>query len=192
MNWLDTQTQELLQRDRHLKLAPPKTSEFGLLLLQRGMDYSRLLRAICLINNCSQSQAAALARQSLPVTINSDINYEDALLGQFELICCDAISAFISSEVLEEGDRNYQRSLLDKVIQSPEFKAVSVTVVEIPKSESGERFADQFLGITKETLQVLPFPFRVDAPFKKVRIMKHWAGKIGVRLDYASSEAVAP
>ena len=186
MNWLDTQTQELLQQEPPLKLAPPKAAEFGLVLLQKWVSQQRLVRAICRINNCSESDAAHLLRQPAPVTVNPDLAYEDALVGQFELICCDTPAAVLSSEVLEHGDTSYLTSLLQKISRSPEFRPCSMTVIAIPRTEDGKKFADQFLGIDGRGLEELAFPFRDEAPFKKARIMKHWAARIGARLEYES------
>ena len=50
MNWLDTQTKELLQKVHDEKLSPSKTAEFALVLLRKGPDYQRLVQAIVEIN----------------------------------------------------------------------------------------------------------------------------------------------
>jgi len=41
MNWLDTQTQDLLQGEPPQRLAPPKVAEYGVVLLQKGIDQQR-------------------------------------------------------------------------------------------------------------------------------------------------------
>ena len=178
MNWLDTQTQELLQAETPGKIARPKVGEYALVLLQKGIDHHRLVRAVCRINDCPDSAAEELLRRPLPVTVNPDLEFADAQLGQFELVCCDAAAAIVSSEVLEQGDKDYLRSLFERVSKSPEFRSCTLTIVDIPLSEEGRRFADQFLGSDPEHLQGV----RVDVPFKKARIMKHWADHIGVRV----------
>jgi hypothetical protein len=66
MNWLDTQTKELLQKVGDDKLAPPKTAEFALILLRKGPDRERLIEANAQINTCSVSDAASLARRRAP------------------------------------------------------------------------------------------------------------------------------
>lgn len=81
MNWLDTQTKELLQKVRDEKLAPSKTAEFALVLLRKGPDHQRLVDAIIEINKCSERDAATLASRSAPVMINSDLTEEEALWG---------------------------------------------------------------------------------------------------------------
>ena len=147
MNWLDTQTRELLQAEPSEKFAPPKVADYGVVLLQKGIDPKRLVRAVTRINDCSESDGEKLLRQPLPITINPDLGYRDAQLGQFELICCDAAAAILSSEVLDHGDRGYLASLFQRVARSPEFSACTVTIEEIPCDENGQKFSDQFLGI---------------------------------------------
>lgn len=179
MNWLDTQTQELLQAEPPGKIAPAKVAEYGLVLLKKGIDHHRLVRAVSRINDCSGSVAEALLRRPLPVTINPDLEFGDAQLGQFELVCCDAVTAIVSSEVLEQGDKDYLNSLFERVSESAEFKPCPLTIIDLPPSEDGRKFADQFLGSEPDHLQGV----RVDVPFKKARIMKHWADRIGARVD---------
>jgi hypothetical protein len=188
MNWLDTQTKELLQKVRDEKLAPPKTAEFALILLRKGQDHQRLVEAIVQINKCSKSEAVVLARRETPVTINPDLTEDEALWGQFELICCDAISIFLRSEVVEQNDRGYLWPLFKKVLESSEFKPATVSIERVPVTEPGEKFVEQFLGGVPVKRV---FPMRFTVPFKKARIMEHWAGRVGARLRLEASDAVA-
>src|SRR6266446_6326341 len=144
MDWLDTQTQALLQGEPPQKLAPPTTAEFGLVLLRKGMDHRRLVRAVSRINDCSDLAAASLLGQPLPLIVNPDLEYGDALLGQFELICCDAPAAFVNSEVLEQGDEMYLTSLFHRIGKSPEFAPCTLAMIDIPETEEGRKFGDQF------------------------------------------------
>ena len=67
MNWLDTQTKEILQKVVEPKLAPPKTAEFTLVLVHcNGSDHTRLVRAIRRINECEESEAEKAARHDEP------------------------------------------------------------------------------------------------------------------------------
>jgi hypothetical protein len=184
MNWLDTETKAILQRDQEPKSAPPKAAEFALVLIRKGTDDQRLVRAIRRINEGSESEAIGLSRLPTPVTINPGLNEAEALFGQFELICCDAVAVFIRSEViLEQGEQAYLHSLFEKVSQSPEFKPTRIDVLEVPATEAGERFVDQFLGN--------PFPagarpvdeFSLWVPYKKARLMKHWATRVGAQVQ---------
>ena len=186
MNWLDTRTKALLQNVPDDKSAPPKAAEFALVLLRKGPDRLRMLRAITEINKCSQPEAIALEKQALPVTINLGLREEEALWGQFELICCDAISIFLRSEIVEQNDQSGLSSLYGKFLESAEFKPTRVEILELPGTEAGEKFVHQFLGGPPTRL-----PTTVFAPYKEARIMHHWARRIGgeVQLDFAEPEA---
>jgi hypothetical protein len=186
MNWLDTQTRELLQKVHDDKLAPPKTSEFALILLRKGQDHQRLLDAIIQINKCGESEAVVLAKQETPVIINPDLAEEEALWGQFELICCDTISIFLRSEVMEHNDKSYLGPLFKKVLNSSEFKPAMISILEVPQTESGQKFVEQFLGGVPVKRV---FPMTLMMPFKKARIMEYWAGRVGAQLRLNESEA---
>jgi hypothetical protein len=181
VSWLDPQTRELLERSPPERRAPAKTSEFGLVLLRKPTDQRRLERAIERVNASDTVAAAALALRPAPVFINLDLSYGDALLGQFELICCDAPSAILPSEVLERGDARYLADLFAQVAASEEFRQTSVPIHALPDSEEGARFADQFLGF--ESLASLAWPLELTAPLKKGRIMAQWAERIGGRVE---------
>jgi hypothetical protein len=186
MNWLDTQTKEFLQKVGDEKLALAKTAEFALIMIRKGPDRKRLVDAISQINKCSESSAAILVEQPTPTIINRDLTEEEALWGQFELICCDTISLFLRSEVLEQNDKSYLWPLYKKISESPEFKPAKVNMTEVPDTESGDKFIEQFLGVS-ETKRV--FPMQLTVPFKKARIMEHWATRVGARLKLDISEA---
>jgi hypothetical protein len=178
VKWLDPQTKEILQKDEEPKLAPPKLVDFALVLLQKGTDHPRLKRAIRRINDCNEAVAAELAALPTPAVMRRDMSEEDALLGQFELVCCDSISVFLRTEVLLHGDQDYLRRLFDSILESDEFKPVAVIVAALPLVEAGTKFVDQFLG-NPDPAPHWNFPSLVICPFKKARIMKHWAARIG-------------
>lgn len=186
MNWLDTQTKELLQRTRDDKLAPPRAAEFALVLLRKGPDQQRLIDALVEINQCPKAEAAGLANRPVPLTINSDLTEEEALWGQFELICCDAVGIFLRSEVIEQNDWPYLGPLFKRVLESPEFSPATVNIAHVPATEPGDKFLKQFVGASTATCA---FPVTLVIPFKKARIMKHWATRVGAELTLESSEA---
>lgn len=186
MNWLDTETKELLQRVHDDKLAPPKTAEFALVLLRKGPDQQRLVDAIVEINKCSEADAAVLASRATPVTINPDLKEAEALWGQFELVCCDAVSIFLRSEVVEQNDRAYLWPLFKKVSESSEFRATIVSIIRVPATESGEKFLEQFVGAAALNRV---FPMTLTLPFKKARIMEHWASRVGAQMKRQVSDA---
>ena len=182
MNWLDTETKAILQKADEPKPAPSRAAEFALVLIKKAPDRPRLVRAISRINECSEPKAAALADRPVPVTINIDLSEEDAIYGQFELISCDAIGIFVRSEVLRQSERGYTQALFGRILQSAEFKPVKIKVVEVPETESGQKFVDQFLG------PIIPrrkpaYPLSVEVPFKKARIMMHWATRVGAQVQ---------
>jgi hypothetical protein len=184
MNWLDTETKGILQKEHEPRLAPPKAAEFALVLIRKGTDNQRLVRAIRRINECSESEAIGLTRVPLPATINPGLTEAEALFGQFELICCDAVGAFVRSEVLlEQGQKDYLQALFRRVLESPEFKPTRIDVFDIPATDSGEKFVDQFLGIPLPGQKRPVSRFSVWVPHKKARIMKHWATRVGARVQ---------
>jgi hypothetical protein len=182
MNWLDTETKAILQRVDDPKVSPSKVAEFALVLGYKGSDWQRLVRAVCRVNDCSHAQAAELVLRPPPVTINLDLTEEEATFGQFELICCDAISAVIRSEVAGQADIDYLRDLLRRISHSPEFEPATVRIEDVPLNEAGQRFVDQFLGMKVQTLRESGFPRTFTMPMKKARIMKHWATRVGAQV----------
>ena len=179
MYWLDTQTKEILQKSRVHDMAPPKAAEFALILLRKGGDQRRLIGAVAEIKKCSESNARATVSRELPLTLDPGLTEGEALWGQFQLICCDAISIFIRSEVLVQNERGYLWPLYQKVLHSPEFSPVRVKLNKVPPTESGEKFLEQFLGDFSSTSAL---PLTLSIPFKKARIMEHWATRIGAQL----------
>jgi hypothetical protein len=132
MNWIDTETKAILQRQNEPPLTPSKVAEFALVLGPKGVERERLIRAVCRINDCSRSAAIALLGQPSPLTINLDLTEENATLGQFEFVCCEAIAAVVRSEVAGEADRGYLAELLQKVSRSPEFKPITIRIDSVP------------------------------------------------------------
>ena len=184
MNWLDTETKAILQKEHEPKLAPPKTAEFGLVLIRKGSDEQRLIRAICRINDCLESEGVAVAREPTPIIINSGLTEAEALLGQFELVCCDSIAAFVRSEVLLERDQKaYLDALFQRVLQSPEFRSTRIDVLEVPATEAGEKFVDQFLGNPMPEAKRPIDEFSLWVPYKKAKLMKHWAARVGAQVQ---------
>jgi hypothetical protein len=182
MNWLDTETKAILQKKPDTKLAPPKSGEFALVLLKKGADHDWLVRTIRRVNSCLEVEADYLARLPLPATINRGVTEGEALFRQFELICCDTIVAFIRSEVVTSQSPNYLHALYHKILASPEFKEVKMDVLEIPQTEAGENFVSQFLGISPAAHEGDAFHWSALVTYKKARIMKHWAARIGAQV----------
>ncbi|HSH95093.1 MAG TPA: hypothetical protein VK968_13160 [Roseimicrobium sp.] len=184
MNWLDTETKAILHKEPDEKLAPPKAGEFALVVLEWGKDLRRNIRAVCRINGCTELEAMELAQRTPPFAINIGLTEAEALKGQFELICCDSISVFLRSDVWSQSDAEYLQSILHKVRNSPEFRPTPVLVYEIPDTDSGTSFVDQFIGEIQDTADDTE-PVSFFASHKKARIMTHWAKWAGVVMDGA-------
>src|SRR6185437_3719363 len=173
MNWLDTETKAILQKEPEPKLAPPKAAEFGLVMLLKGRNRLRLARAICRINNCTEAQGLAIARRRAPAIVNPGLTEAEALWGQFELICCDTIAAFVRSEVLlDREQREYLETVYQRVLRSPEFRPTRIDIREVPATEGGEKFMDQFIGKAVAEEQRPLDEFSLLVPYKKARLMK--------------------
>lgn len=178
--WLDTETKSILRKSPPNKLAPPNTKAFTLVLLSINQHHTdRLVRAIQRISLDSKEQATAQLNQNMPMVLKQGLTESDALLGQFELICCDAISVFVPDDVVKFGTSEYLTELYNNLLHSDEFTGTNVVVNSIPNSESGAEFVDQFLTSFDK------LPTTVTVPFKKARIMIHWGAKIGVELQLA-------
>ena len=176
--WLDLQTQEILQPEPPEKIAPPTSPDYSLILLASGKDLSHMLRAMQRINDCDELVAKNLLNGRLPMVVNPDMPYHDALLGQFEFVCCDAVSVFIASEVVMGAESSYLGDLFKKLRRSPEFAETRITIHSVPDNKDGWRFLDQFLGIDTTRIINQVFPMDVSVLWKKARIMAHWASQI--------------
>jgi len=173
--WLDTETKALLQRSPPEKLAPPDTAIFGLVLLavQEGR-WERLAEAVERVRATTRDEAWKTLACPLPTLVKRGLSHEDALLGQFELVACDSISAFLVDEVIDNASRSYLSELYRDICRSPEFELVSVRIEDIPVDAMGSEFLNRFLGMTTAAL-----PMELKFMRKKARIMEHWAAKIG-------------
>jgi len=175
--WLDTETKALLKKSPPLKLAPPDTSAFSLILLSLyRYDVSRLLRAVARIRSDTDFDFSKRLRQKLPIIVKDGLSHNDALVGQFELISCDAISVYIPDRVIRNATCEYLNGLFDTLLKSEEFAESKIEIDAIPDDEKGHEFIDQFLGKRHQ----IPSTLRV--PYKKARIMAYWGNRIGGRI----------
>jgi hypothetical protein len=183
--WLDTETKAMLQQAPPEKYAPANTGLFTLVLLTRGNSHDRLIQALTRIPGVTRAKAVEVAVCMCPVPIVCSLSLGDAMLGQFELVCCDAISVFLRDEVVCTAERLYLGQLYRQFLHSPEFESVRVTITSVPRTAFGEHFLEQFLG----GAEVLPRLVIAGLPAceetmmrKKARIMAHWAEKIGAEV----------
>jgi hypothetical protein len=105
--WLDTETKAMLQQAPPEKLAPPDTGMFTLVLLQKGNDLTRIVQALTRIPGLSREKAEHLAKWACPLRVAGSLSLGDAMLGQFELVCCDSIAVFLRDEVVASAERQY-------------------------------------------------------------------------------------
>lgn len=185
MEWLDAETKALLHQPPKDKLAPPTMPDYALVLLRKSSDAARLVRAVCRIKECTVAEATRLLAADPPTLVHGDLSYHDALLGQFEFVSCNAPSVILRSEVVDAADAGYLRELYARLEQSPEFQPVQVTIRRMPDGDAARRFVDQFLCVNDEDDLSLDYPFSINVPRKKARIMTHWAARIGVELETA-------
>ncbi len=183
-SWLDTETKALLQPTPPEKSTSIGVSGFTLVLLKKGLEPDRIARALQRIWRDPRRSAASVLLGSCPVVVRSGLVVEEALAGQFELICCDCISVFVRDEIAAEGASEYLRQLYSQLRLSPEFEPVFLAIQFVPDSDLGRRFCDQFLSTAagKSVRFGCDFLMRDRVFRKKARMMAHWATEIGVRL----------
>ncbi len=176
--WLDTETKAILHRSPPAKRAPSDTTAFALVLLAapRG-NTERLAAAVERIRGGTRDDALRVLRRRLPTPVKRSLSYEDALLGQFDLIACDAVSVFLSDDVVRCGSKSYLAELFADLCESPEFRTVTIRIESMPGDAQGRDFLDRFTGAAAPEL-----PLELPVMRKKARIMDHWAAKIGGRV----------
>ena len=177
-SWLDPETKALLQKLPPDKLAPPDIDGFTLVLLSvHRADLTRLPRAVQRILGGSFKDAAASLHADLPIPVKRGLTLADAMLGQFELICCDAISVFIADGVVSGARPGYLDDLYGSLLRSHEFAETTLRIERLPVDVRGEAFIDQFLGHSPDLPAVLTLSR------KKARIIYQWANRIGAQVS---------
>ena len=182
--WLDTETKAILQPTPPEKRTAVETSGFTLILLEKGLRLDRLARALERIGRDSERPMTWLLDTACPAVIRSGLALDEAVVGQFELICCDCISVFLRDEVVAQGDSHYLRELYGQLRNSLEFQPVFIRITFIPDTDVGRLFCDQFLpsAETKTVRYGAEIAVRDRVFRKKARMMAHWATEIGARL----------
>ena len=174
-NWLDTETRAILQPSPPVKNAPPDTAAFTLVLLSAPEEKpDRLVVALERILGADREKALWLLARPVPVSVRGQLSYADALLGQFELIACDAVSVILMDEVVNTAPADYLAGLYADLCESPEFRSVSLRIESIPADEHGRDFLVRFTGAASPEL-----PLELRVMTEKARIMEHWGTKIG-------------
>lgn len=182
--WLDAETRAILDP------APPEeyvalgVSGFTLVLLERGFQVDRLVRAFQRIQLDRGRIADSLLFAPCPAVVRSGLTLDQAIVGQFELVCCDCISVFLRDEIAAEGATEYLRSIYSRLRGSPEFQPVFIAITLVPDTDAGRRFCDQFLStaLEKRVRHGSEGIVRDRVFRKKARMMAHWASETGVQL----------
>ena len=180
--WLDTETKAVLQESPPLKLAPATTETFSIVVIDLSFRpiHSRHVRAYYRVLGTSVSDAAEILKRKIPLILKRRLTLADAMLAQFELICSDIISAFVSDSVISNADPSYLSDLWRSLRTGEEFEKLWVTIENAPRDKSGSDFLEQFVGA-----EAVSFPKEFLAMRKKARIMQHWAEKIGATVVVA-------
>lgn len=182
-SWPDTQTKAMLDELLPDRLAPPDTDGFSLVLLLKGPHAAWVARSITHAADCSDAEAWGFSNRQGPVLLRSGLSLENALLGQFELICCDSVSVFLRDEVARDADQEYLTQLYADLLRSPEFEEVELAMATLPETEMGQRYAEQFLGGAAPRLSHPDQPpRRLRVMFKKAKAMLYWAKQIGAQV----------
>jgi hypothetical protein len=179
-DWLDTQTKAQLAAEPPEKLAPPTVGGFSLVLLERGADIERVDEALRRL----VADGGPIRRgipTKCPCVVRRGLSLPDALLGQFELICTDSVSVFVSDDVVRSATAEYLSGLFCRVRASPEFRQVTVRVDSAPSDDHGVRFLYRFFG------HIPQLPAAQVVAHKKARIMQHWASKLGAVVEVADA-----
>jgi len=182
--WLDAQTRAILHPTPPEECVALGVSGFTLVLLQKGFQHDRLTRALQRIRRDPERATTPVLFAPCPTRVRSGLSLEEAIVGQFELICCDCISVFVRDEIAADGATGYLRGLYSQLRSSPEFQPVFITITFVPDTDAGRRFCDQFLSTAQEkTIRYGNEIVMKDRVYqKKARMMAHWAVEIGVRL----------
>ena len=178
-SWLDTETKAALQQMPPQKLAPATTETFSVVVLSCDAygDHTRQVRAFDRVLRTSLVDAEFQTRRKPPFVVKRELTVADAMLAQFELVCCDVVSVFIADAVLSRADPSYLAELYGSLIHADEFDKVSIRLVSVPEHPEARAFVQQFIGSHAPAL-----PYEMPAMRKKARIMIHWAKKIGAEV----------
>jgi hypothetical protein len=177
--WLDTETKSILW------VTPPTGSialdrnSYSLLLLQKGNDEARIEEVVTALRSVGTETST-----DYPFVVGQGWTLDDALVGQFALVCCDCVSAFVRDEIVDASAVNVYRQLHREVMSSHEFASVEVVVELIPDTGEGRRFGWQFLGWAAG----FPTPTALRIRRKKARLMEHWGRKTGVNVRLLENE----
>ncbi|MCA9233859.1 MAG: hypothetical protein KDA44_00210 [Planctomycetales bacterium] len=167
------ETQPRLAESPPDKLAPPLAEGFSVVLLELGANRDRVLQTV-------QKYRIGEVNRGIPrcpALLCCGKELHEAMFAQFELICTDTISVFLADAVVASSTPRQLEELLLDLRGSPEFEPVVIRLDKIPDDEAGRRFMQQFFGRNPSQ------PLHLSVTRKKARIMRHWAERIGGRVE---------
>jgi hypothetical protein len=185
--WLDTETRAILQGAPPEKLAPPDAVGFTLVLLSKTNDQERLRQALAKAGCTNPAASEVILTSPCPQVVAVGMTAEDAMLGQFELACCDSAAVFIRDEVVAGNDQPYLSDVYAKLSSSSEFQPVGIDIHSVPNDDQGRRYLQQFLGVHEFFLEWIGLPLHQTVMKKKARMMRHWGEKIGADVRMTKS-----
>ena len=116
------------------------------MLLEVGTsDRARVTSAVERIVRDTDVDVRSRLAAPLPLPIERGLSHADALLGQFELICCDCISVFVCDTVLAAASKPYLTELFTHCA-SREFDLVAGRLESVPLGPTGLAFLNRFFG----------------------------------------------
>lgn len=177
--WLDTLTKAALEESPPQKLAPATTQTFSIVVLDLSFRpvWSRHVQGYHRVLGTSLDKASQALRRPIPLILKRHLSLADAMLAQFELICCDVISAFVSDAVISNADPGYLRNLWHSLSTGEEFEKQWAIIESVPENKAGSEFLNQFVGAENPS-----FPIEIIAMRKKARSMQLWARNIGAEV----------
>ena len=176
-DWIELATQSELEASPPSKLIATTTQTYSLLLLKWGQDHNRVESVVAEIQ-----ASLGVKLKDLPFVVCQRMTLDDAMVGQFALVCCDCVSAFITDDLVDAENKPFFEQLLREVSTSTEFDLVTTKVMYIPDSKAAKRFCWQFFG----QAEGVKAPAEYEFHRKKVRLMKLAADQCGVRMQTGS------
>jgi hypothetical protein len=187
--WFDTETKALMAPNPPETLAPPHAAGFSLVMLEAGGDFRRMATALARVRTFTAGTIRTVLARPCPNILCHSISHADALLGQFEMVCCDAVVVFIADGVIRTTRDGYLTELYAWLRESHEFEKLPVEVRAVPDTSEGVQFLLQFLGWLPGEADAPErrLPLKTTMLRKKARIMRHWAEKIGAEMSVQGS-----
>ena len=134
-SWLIPETKAILSRTPPGVFTPAASDAFTLIALTHFDPFeTRVIRAITRILQTSEDDARMMLQERPPFKVRDRLTYAEAINGQFELVCCNAISIFIPDEIFQNASQTYLEALYRTTLQSAEFQTTRVQIGKRPNN----------------------------------------------------------